>query len=206
MKELLGRVVLQNRTTSAFETAELFQTLDQKNLDDFETLWLPALKARAARFVSAEEAASANAQDAHWDWVKYAKEAERLLQYETFCVECAGQTQGLMLVNLAKFARVGPAAGRELAYVELLATAPWNRPKFVPTPKYKGVGLILVATAISLSADQGFKGRIGLHSLPQSVEWYVETGAFTDCGFDPDKKMRYFEMTESQAAAFLATQ
>jgi hypothetical protein len=204
MKELLGRPDLQDRTTSAFETAELFQTLDQKNFDDFQTLWWPALKARRAQFASSEAAASANVQDAHWDWVQVAKDAARLMQYETFSVECAGQTQGLMLVNLAKFARVAPATNRELAYVELVATAPWNRPKFVPTPKYKGVGQVLIATAISLSADQGFKGRIGLHSLPQSVEWYVETRAFTDCGFDADKKMRYFEMTESQAAAFLA--
>jgi len=205
MKELLGRPLLFDRTTNTFETAELFQNLDDKTFEDFETLWRPALQARTAQFASWGEAADANSQDSHWDWVKVAKEAERLMQYETFCVECAGQTQGLMLVNLSKFAQHEVHRGREIAYVELLATAPWNRPKFVPTPKYKGVGQVLLATAISLSVDQGFKGRLGLHSLPQSVTWYASSGAFTDCGFDAEKKMQYFEMTESQAAAFLTT-
>jgi hypothetical protein len=48
----------------------------------------------------------------------------------------------------------------------------------------------------------GFKGRIGLHSLPQSEPWYQKIG-FTDVGPDPTKKMRYFEMTEVQAAGFI---
>jgi hypothetical protein len=205
MRELLGRLVLFDRTNSSFESAEVFQNLDQKSFDDFETLWRPALMARAAQFASWGEAPNANAQDAHWDWVKVAQDAERLMQYETFCVECGGQTQGLMLVNLSRFAQHEVHRRREIAYVELLATAPWNRPKFAATPKYKGVGRVLLATAISLSVDQGFKGRLGLHSLPQSVAWYADSGAFTDCGFDAEKKMHYFEMTESQAAAFLPT-
>src|SRR5690349_21548702 len=111
MKELLGRPVLWDRTTGSFEPAELFQNLDQKSFDDFETLWRPALTARAVQFASWGEAGNANAQDAHWDWVKVAQDAERSMQYEAFCVECGGQTQGMMLVNLAKFARVSPAYG-----------------------------------------------------------------------------------------------
>ena len=38
MKELVDAVVLFNRTTGAFEPAEVFQELDQRNLDDFERL------------------------------------------------------------------------------------------------------------------------------------------------------------------------
>lgn len=91
-------------------------------------------------------------------------------------------------------------------YIELLATAPWNRPKFVSTPRYKGVGRILLGTAISLSVELGFKGRIGLHSLPQSERWYRNEAGFTDGGYDSAKTMQYFEMTGAQAAAFISDQ
>lgn len=206
MKELVGAVVLLNRVTGAFETAEVFRDLDQKNLDDFERLWRPTLKSRRDEFPSWAAAADANAQDSHWEWVEKTKDATRSLQYETFAVECSGKTQGLMLVDVTKFGRVDGQQRRELAYIELLATAPWNRPKFVPKPRYKGVGRILLGTAISLSVDLGFKGRIGLHSLPQSESWYRTEAGFTDGGYDPAKKMQYFEMTEAQAAAFISDQ
>lgn len=61
---------------------------------------------------------------------------------------------------------------------------------------------MLVGTAISLSVDLGFNGRIGLHSLPQSSSWYQGVG-FTDVEYDIEKEMRYIEMSESDAAAFV---
>ena len=206
MKERVGAVVLPNRVTGVFETAEVFRELDQKNFDDFERLWRPMLKSSRDEFPSWAAAADANAQDSHWDWVGKAKDATRLLQYETFALECSGETQGLMLVDIAKFGRVAGQQGRELVYIELLATAPWNRPKLVPKPRYKGVGRILLGTAISLSVDLEFKGRVSLHSLPQSESWYRTVAGLTDGGYDSAKKMQYFEMTEAQAAAFLSDQ
>lgn len=192
MKELVGNVVLLNRVTGAFDAASVFQDLDSKNLDDFERIWKPALVIHKT-------------QDAHWDWVEKAKETTRSLKYETFAIECDGITQGLMLVDVTKFAKVESQKGRELAYVELLATAPWNRPKFNPQPLYKGVGRVLIGSVISLSADLGFRGRIGLHSLPDSESWYRSEAGFTDVGYDPAKRMRYFEMTEAQATAFISS-
>jgi hypothetical protein len=204
MKELVGGVVLLNRLTGEFESAEVFRELDQKNFDDFERLWKPMLTSRRDQFTSWAAAADANVQDAHWDWIGKGKAAASSLQYEAFSVECDGATQGLMLVDVTQFARLEAQRGRELAYVELLATAPWNRPKFVAAPKYKGVGRVLLGTAISLSHDLGFNGRTGLHSLPQSESWYRADCGFTDAGYDPTKKMQYFEMTEAQAAAFIS--
>jgi len=204
MKELLRVVVLFNRTTCTFESAEVFQELDEKNLDDFERLWRPALQTRRNEFASWAEAAAASAQDSHWNWVEQAKKANASLQYETFAIECCGETQGLMLVDVTKFARVDGQRGRELVYIERIATAPWNRPKFVQTPLFKGVGRVLLGTAISLSVGLGFKGRIGLHSLPQSESWYRDEAGFTDGGYEQAKMMQYFEMNEAQAAAFIA--
>ena len=206
MKERVGAVVLLNRVTGAFDPAEVFRELDQKNYDDFERLWKPVLKSSRDEFLSWPAAADANAQDSHWDWVEAAKDATRSLRYEAFAVECSGETQGLMLVDVTKFGRLDRHKGHGLVYVEWLATAPWNRSKLVSEPRYKGVGPILLGTAISLSVELEFKGRVSLHSLPQSESWYRTRAGFTDGGYDSAKKMQYFEVTEAQAVAFISNQ
>lgn len=202
MKELVGQVVLYNRESKSFDKAEVYQELDQKNFNDFDRLWKPMLAKRGAEVHTLAEAADANVQDARWDWVGKAKVAAMMMGQETFAVEC-GDTQGLMLVNLNGFGQLGVQKGRELIYVELLATAPWNRHKLVDSPRYKGVGRVLIATAISLSIDSGFHGRLGLHSLPQSESWYRNEAGFTDLGLDAPKRMHYFEATVDQAKDFL---
>ena len=188
MKEHVDRVELHNRVTGEFEEADVFQELDDKNINDFEQLWKPLLPSPAP--------------DAHWDWVGKARAAASTMAYETFAVECDGITQGLMLVNMAAFARLGSQRGRDLVYVELLATAPWNRPNYSGGAKYKGVGRVLIANAIRLSDDEGFGGRIGLHSLATSESWYRDVLGFTDWGYDAGKQMHYFEVTDAQAQAF----
>jgi hypothetical protein len=203
MKELIGERILLERGTGAEVTAQIFRSLDQKNFEDFLNRWRPMLKARRAECASWEAAAQINAQDSHWEWVEKAIEAERVMGRDTYAVEAAGETQGLMLVDVG-FGRLAAQRGRELIYVELLATAPWNRPKLVEAPVYKGVGRILIGTAISLSVDLGFNGRIGLHSLAQSESWYQTVGGFSDVEFDAEKDMRYFEMTDADAATFMS--
>lgn len=200
MKERLGTRILFNRWTGEEEPADIFRGLDESNFSDFEKYWKPELDRRAAEFKSWTEAAAGNVQDAHWDWVGKAK-AEAL--YDSFAVECSGGTQALMLIDPAtRFAKIPAQHGLDICYVELIASAPWNRPKFSGRPKYRGAGRVLIATAISLSVDMELKGRIGLHSLPESESWYQCLG-FNDCGFDDDKRMRYFEMTEEDAKLFL---
>ena len=206
MKELVGSVELFNRVTGDYDPANVFRGLDSRNLEDFTRTGKPALMRGRSRFSSWTAAADANVQDSHWDWIEKAKKATQSLASETFAIECNGSTQGLMLVDTTKFARLEDQRGKEIVYVELVATAPWNRPQLVPEPQYKGVGRVLIGTAISLSVDLEFKGRVGLHSLPQSETWYRMNSRFADLGFDETKEMRYFEMTEAQAVAFLSNQ
>ena len=191
MKQHVRQVELLNRASEQFEPADVFQELDDKNFDDFDQLWKPGF--------------SSPAPDSHWDWVAKARDAVSSMALETFALECAGDTQGLMLVNLASFAKLDSQRGRDLVYVELIATAPWNRSTQSQAGKYKGVGRVLIATAIHLSIEQGFGGRIGLHSLSTSQSWYRDTLGLTDCGYDGAKNMHYFEMTDQQAQAFFAT-
>ncbi|WP_314964497.1 GNAT family N-acetyltransferase, partial [Bradyrhizobium cosmicum] len=64
------------------------------------------------------------------------------------------------------------------------------------------VGSALITAAIALSEDEGFKGRLGLHSLPQADDYYRKIG-MTDLGQDVAyQNLRYFEMTSEQARAF----
>jgi hypothetical protein len=65
------------------------------------------------------------------------------------------------------------------------------------------VGKVLLQAAIAMSDEEGFKGRIGLHSLPQAETFYSNIG-MTNCGIDVSyENLRYFEMTPEQAAAFI---
>lgn len=199
MKSLIGTFDLWNRLTGQFEDAQLYQGLDAKNVADFESLWRSAFEERRKN-LSREEVLSANLQDAHWDWTRKSALWGDLLAYEAFAVEADGKTQGLMYVNKTRLSRLAGQQGAPLIYIELLASAPWNRPGFTPHPKYKGVGQILIQAATSLSIDEEFKGRVGLHSLPQSESWYREVLGMIDLGPDPDyQNLKYFELTAEQA-------
>jgi hypothetical protein len=67
------------------------------------------------------------------------------------------------------------------------------------------VGRVLLATAIQLSLDEEFKGRIGLHSLPQSEPYYRDIVNMRDLGPDENYQgqLRYFEFDEAGAQAFI---
>jgi hypothetical protein len=207
MTTLIGTYDLLNRHTGEFEDAQVFTPIGDNNIVDFETLWRPAFQKRLARVRSREELAAANLQDHHWQWGEKARERAGRLDCQSFAIECDGQTQGLMFVKTTAFARESSQKSQHLVYIDLLATAPWNRHGFTDRPAYKGVGRLLLVAAISLSVAEEFKGRIALHSLPQSESWYRDICGMTDLGIDKAYNyppgLRYFEMTEAQAKAFI---
>jgi hypothetical protein len=113
----------------------------------------------------------------------------------------------MMAVDMvSKRCRLPAQQGMNLVYIDLIESAPWNRPELLFQPvKFKGVGTIMMRAAIQLSLNEEFKGRIGLHALPQSEKWYREKCGMTDMGIDQQVQgLRYFEMTAQQAAAFIA--
>ncbi|MDE2362149.1 MAG: hypothetical protein KGM42_05675 [Hyphomicrobiales bacterium] len=64
------------------------------------------------------------------------------------------------------------------------------------------VALALLTGAVARSREAGFKGRLGLHSLPQADSFYRRIGMI-DLGLDSAyQNLRYFEMTIEQARAF----
>jgi hypothetical protein len=62
---------------------------------------------------------------------------------------------------------------------------------------------VMIAAAVELSWELGYKGRIGLHSLTDAEFFYKKTCGMTELGRDSaHEDLMYFEMTEKQAEAF----
>ena len=189
-----SKVFLEDRRTGQLVEAELVDAIESNHLDDFEQLW------KVHPSVQYEE-------HGHWDWRKKLANYSGQLSYQFFALECGGKTQGMMIVNTMKRSRLPQQATEHLVYVEYLETAPWNRWSATNKQEYKGVGTVMIAAAIQLSIDEGNHGRIGLHALPQADTYYRDVCGMTDLGpdtsYSPQHPLRYFEMTESQAATFI---
>ena len=171
-------------------SADLYDSILPKHLDEHEQHWKPMIAARKV-------------QHGHWNWRAKMATLSQTLSYQSFAVECAGKAQGLMIVNTIKRCRISSQANKHLVYVEYLEAAPWNQGLH---PLYKGVGKVLLAAAIQLSIDEGNQGRVGLHSLPQADTFYKDRCGMTDLGPDASYSncpLRYFEMTEAQASSYL---
>lgn len=194
MSSTSSEVFLRHGVSGQLVKAELHDTILQRHLDDHRDHWNPLIVAQGE-------------QHGHWDWEKKWSHYSAQLSYQSFAIECNGQTQGLMIVNTMKRCRIRQQANMHLVYVEYLEAAPWNRRDIPRCVRYRGVGTVLIAAAIQLSIDEENHGRIGLHSLPQADTFYRQKCGMTDLGpdvlYSPKTPLRYFEMTKAQAAAFI---
>ena len=207
MEGLVGTYPLLNRRTGKEIDATLWRPLSERHVQDFLQRWKPVLDARVAELgnqgsITAAKAAEHNVQDAHWQWSQKLVQRRNGLAWTSFAVEVDGATQGLMFARMDAFAREASQLNKPIVDIDLLATAPWNRFRLDPNPLFKGVGRLLLAAAVSLSVSEEFCGRVGLHALPQADSWYRDVCGMCDLGVD-STGMRYFEMTDAQAQAFL---
>lgn len=159
--------------------------LSSDHLGQFERMWKPMLR-------------PSGEQDSHWDWVRKHRDTSKLLSYEGYALECNQITEGLMLLE-CDFHRSRLEPGKNLIYVDSLATAPWNRPSIQDPPDYKGVGVALITFAIQHSIDLEYKGRVGLHSLPDAEGFYKKL-KMVDFGHDEHyQNLTYFELSIEEA-------
>ena len=200
---------LQNRLTGQIEPA-LITPIQPLDMDCYVTQWRPLLEAkidelkRTGQYTRAG-VAQHNVEDSHWIWPVKAQQRAGQLQWESCAVRCDGQTQGLMYLDMLRRCRLVSQHNLHMVYIDLLSTAPWNRPGLTPKPKYRGVGGVLMAEAIFHSEAEGFGGRIGLHSLPSAEEFYRTEWGMESLGPDPNYNgLTYFEMTTERAAVFLS--
>ena len=140
----------------------------------------------------------------HWEWGEKIKESAHLLSCPTLAIEYANETQGLMLLQTdGHFGKLPNEIDKPLVYIVYLATAPWNLRTLVGQPRFSGIGWVMVRAAIEMSLDNEFKGRIGLHSLPQAENFYEKLG-FQCLGVDPEKEgLKYYELSPQAASEFI---
>lgn len=198
-------VYLKDRQSGNFVEASLLEGLGRAEVETAEEQWRSFLQEALERLRDGGVARDKWPQHSHWDWRQKYEATAGLLAYKLFGVEYASQMQGMMLVTTAgKPCRIASQRGKPLIYVHFLATAPWNTPSVTKSPRFSLIGSVLIAAAIYLSLAEEFSGRIGLHSLPQSDQWYSNACGMTDLGPDPSfQSLRYFEMTPEQASEFL---
>lgn len=209
MTVTVSPIALFSADRNAPEDAELWDAITEQQLLDWEGEWLPELFKAVQRLKRAGVERRHWPQSRHWDWRRKTAAIQGMLANTGFSVVCGGVTQGMMIVDKTeRRCRIEHQKDQHLVYVAFVENAPWNRRELLyDPPKYRGVGSVLVRAAIELSKYESFKGRIGLHSLPQSNGFYANTCGMTDLGVDPDPNynpMRYFEMTHEQAEAFIA--
>jgi len=185
--------------------AELWDAIAEKNLADWEAEWIPELfkllqalnrKGVERRFWP---------QSRHWDWRDKMKAIEGRLANQSFSIVCQDMTQAMMTTDVTKRAQIASQKNDHLVYVDFLEAAPGNRREMTQMPpRFSGAGSILILAAIEQSKMEGFRGRIGLHSLPQANDFYANKVGMTDLGQDAAyQNLRYFEMTPEQAEAFI---
>lgn len=153
--------------------------LAPKHIDDFVNFW-------------SEELQKYKTQDKHWDWLFKLNFIRRNSEFEGYALEAEGNTQGLMKIETQRHGS-HKEYGKKLVYVEFLASAPWNRKVIQRPPMFRGVGTNLLRYARLRSVELGYGGRVGLHSLPESVQFY-ENQFMNNFGADYNKDyLFYFE-------------
>lgn len=160
--------------------------LSGRHVDDFQNCWCPY-------FSESDE------QDSHWDWSKKIIDSRGKPNYEFYALECDDPaTQGLMMIDL-DLHRSKLEENRNLVYVEFIHTAPWNRRSLVNSVAYKGVGSALLSFAVMRSVKMEYKGRVGLHCLSRSEEFYTKFGMTLLNDLSQPKSLKYFELSREKA-------
>lgn len=153
--------------------------MSARHLEDHETVWQEILLATEQ-------------SDGYWSWDYKLRRGEQDTRYEAYAIEVEELTQGLMLIE-TQWHRSQLLQRYPLVYVEALATAPWNRSLLEDPPYLRGVGRTLLLFARQRSLELGYGGRVGLHALPGSEEFYRRNG-MPEYDTDPDKEdLVYFE-------------
>lgn len=182
-------IYLIDGATSEFVEAVLHLRLPAERVSATEAVWKPH-----------REALGDEIEHGHWDWHL---KAELLVNPTTRCfaVECGEAIQGmLMLEEVGKVARHPAERGLPLVFVDYLEAAPWNVRAAVQTPIYRNAGIHLLRAAVLLSRELGYRGRVGLHSLPRAEGFYERGCGMFAIGQDPRYNgLMYYELTPELA-------
>jgi hypothetical protein len=89
----------------------------------------------------------------------------------------------MMVSMLGVQGRAKTHCGKPVLYIKYIESAPRNLKAYAgEEARFGGVGVSLIRAAIAVSVEEEFRGRIALHSLPQSEAFY--TKFMEDLGID----------------------
>ena len=164
-------------------------SLTSKHVEDFVRQWRSQLE-------------KTSQEDKYWDWHFKQRLSATRDNYETYAVECEGVTQGLIALETQKHRSV-LEPGESLVYVVALSAAPWNRKQVQNPPLFKRVGTLLLRFSRIRSLALGYKGRVGLHALPDAEGFYERRNMTrfdfsADTYVDSDEPLTYFEYPHSR--------
>lgn len=201
----LPRLVDRRVQPPALTAVSLTRGLPPTRLTQAEQTWNPARAALAATL----RAAGFGMESGHWDWrnkLGFVPPGWHCL----VAVEAEGEVQGLMAVETAlRPSHLDPS--RWVVYVDFLEVAPWNRREpadraapAIQSPRFAGVGALLLSEAVRMSMGQSARGCVSLHSLPSAEEFYESRCGMTRVGPDPTYyDLVHFEYPEGAAARWL---
>ncbi len=109
-------------------------------------------------------------------------------------LEAEGDLQGLRMLEVSE-----DDVQAHGTHAMRLSTAPWNRS---PENKYRGIGSLLVGTAILRSLDDGHKGCAHCESLPKAEAFHEQNGMVVFNGIS-DEGLRRYRFTEEKARLFV---
>jgi hypothetical protein len=204
---------LKERATNTYVDAELHDNLSPDDMIGSERLWRAERLLIAHAHYVAGDPPEDWPQHLHWDWGAKLGVGSGLdvggplSPYRLMGIRVREEEhwQGLVLTTSVGHREKIGGRGRDILYIKYLETAPWNLvvEKLGRTGRYGGVGPQLMRASIALSRALELRGRVGLHALPQAERFYRDDCGMTDLGIDTTcEGLRYFEMTEEQAATF----
>ena len=177
--------------------AQICETDIEQSISDWNDYWFPVTRKFNELLKESNTDLTKWPQSLHWDWEAKLRRVEASEHLKSFSVIRDSKTQALVIVDLSKKCVLSGQKDETLVYIDYIETAPWNRMSITGLePEFRGCGLLLIRQSGEYSIECSFKGRIGLHSFPQSETLYVNKIGMTDLGIDKDyQNLRYYELT-----------
>jgi hypothetical protein len=196
--------ILWKPSINEFVAAELWDAITDAQVSDWEKLWKPGAQELRGQVRELDLDPDSKVETSYWNWGEKVEAIEGLLSSACFSVVAEGITQGLMILDYLQSCQLPEQKGLPLVYISYIEVAPWNqKPIASIVPQFTGVGSLLMRAAIEASRANEFSGRVGLHSLRRSENWYRHKCGMTALG-QQKQGLRYFEITPEQADAFTA--
>ncbi|MEA5467244.1 hypothetical protein [Spirulina sp. 06S082] len=152
--------------------------IQDRHLRDFEEIWVPQLT-------------ELSEEDKDLDLALKKRLSRKYDDFEVYALECDNIAQGFIAIETLGY-RSWFDEQERIIYVKFIVSAPWNRGR-LRMQRYKFVGLSMLRFARQRSTALGYSGRVGLHSLPNAIEFYRKA-RMLELGSDPDfDNLIYFE-------------